>query len=103
MDLYYLPMHSRVAACIVGCLIATSTVVCANTIFADRAPLADTPTNVSPIGSKPVIIPEDVAVGMLIHKVTPKYPGKAKAARISGIVTLKATISKIGEIGRAHV
>lgn len=103
MDLYYLPMRSRVAACIVGCLIATATVVCANPIFADDAPLADTQKNVPPIGSKPVVIPEDIAVGMLIHKVTPKYPGKAKAARVSGIVTLKATISKTGEISDLHV
>lgn len=40
---------------------------------------------------------------MLIHKVTPKYPGKAKAARVSGIVTLKAIISKTGEISDLHV
>jgi len=71
--------------------------------FPVGAPLADTPANVPPSGSKPVIIPEDVAVGMLIHKVTPKYPGIAKSARISGIVTLKATISKTGEILALHV
>ena len=35
---------------------------------------------------------------MLIHKVDPEYPAKAKEARISGIVILKATISKTGEI-----
>jgi TonB family protein len=101
--LYYLPMRSRVAACIVGSLLATSTVACASTIFADDAALADTPTNVPPIGPKPVIIPEGVAVGMLIHKTIPKYPGKAKAARISGIVTLQATISKTGDISHLHV
>ncbi|WP_348265165.1 energy transducer TonB [Telmatobacter sp. DSM 110680] len=96
-------MRSRTAACIVSCLLATSTVVCAKTIFADDAPLADTPTNVPPKSSKLVIIPENVAVGMLIHKVTPEYPVIAKAARVSGIVTLKATISKTGEISNLHV
>ncbi len=40
---------------------------------------------------------------MLIHKVNPEYPRIAKAARISGIVTLKATISKAGEISDLHV
>lgn len=60
--------------------------------------LPDTPTIVPRSDLKPVFIPEDMAVGMLIHKVTPKYPGVAKAARISGIVTLTATISKAGEI-----
>jgi protein TonB len=66
-------------------------------------PLPDTPTNVPRSDLKPVFIPEDMAVGMLIHKVTPKYPGVAKAARISGIVTLTATISKAGEISDLRV
>jgi TonB family protein len=71
--------------------------------FSEDAPLADTPANVPRSDSKPVIIPEDMAVGMLIHKVDPEYPRLAKAARISGIVTLKATISKTGEILDLHV
>ena len=66
--------------------------------FSEDAPLADTPANVPRSDSKPVIIPEDMAVGMLIHKVDPEYPAKAKKARISGIVILRATISKTGEI-----
>lgn len=99
----YLPMRSRVAACIVSCLIATSTVVCANTIPANDAPLADTPTNVPPVGPKRVIISRDVAAEMLIHKVIPEYPKKAKKARISGIVTLSATITKTGAISDLHV
>jgi protein TonB len=66
--------------------------------FSESAPLADTPTNVPRSDSKAVLIPEGMALGMLIHKVDPEYPKSAKAARISGIVTLKATISKIGEI-----
>ena len=95
-------MCSLLAACIASGLLATSTVVCANAVFADDAPLADTPTNVPQKGSKRVIIPEDVAVGMLIHKVNPEYPAKAKKARISGIVILVATISKTGEIRDLH-
>ena len=71
--------------------------------FSEDAPLADAPANVPRSDSKPVIIPEDMAVGMLIHKVDPEYPRLAKAARISGIVTLKATISKTGEILDLHV
>jgi len=71
--------------------------------FSEDAPLADTPVNVPRSDSKPVIIPEDMAVGMLIHKVNPEYPAKAKRARISGIVILKATISKTGEILDLHV
>jgi protein TonB len=66
--------------------------------FPEYALLADTPTNVPRSYSNPVFIPEDMAAGMLIHKVDPEYPRLAKAARISGIVTLKATISKTGEI-----
>ena len=61
------------------------------------------PANVPRSDSRPVLIPEDVAAGMLIHKVDPEYPRLAKAARISGIVTLKATISKTGEILDLHV
>ncbi len=40
---------------------------------------------------------------MLIHKVQPEYPKQAKKARISGIVILRATISKTGEITELHV
>lgn len=39
---------------------------------------------------------------MLIHKFDPEYPAKARKARISGIVILKATISKTGEISDLH-
>ncbi len=35
---------------------------------------------------------------MLIYKVEPIYPKNAKASRISGIVRLRATISKTGDI-----
>ncbi len=71
--------------------------------FSEDAHLTDTPANFPRPDSKPVIIPQDMAVGMLIHKVDPEYPKIAKAARISGIVTLKAIISKAGEISDLHV
>jgi TonB family protein len=71
--------------------------------FSEGAPLADTPADLHRSDSKPILIPEGMAVGMLIHKVDPEYPRVAKAARISGIVTLKATISKTGEILDLHV
>ena len=96
-------MRSRVVACIAACFVATSTLVCANTIFADDTPLTNAPANIPGSGSKPVIIPDDVADSMLIHKVTPNYPGIAKAARVSGIVILTARISKTGEILDLHV
>jgi protein TonB len=67
--------------------------------FSEDFPLADVPRS----DSRPFFISEDMAVGMLIHKVNPEYPAKAKKARISGIVTLKATISKTGEILDLHV
>jgi protein TonB len=95
-------MRSQVVGCIVCFLLVTSTVVCASRLFADGAPLADTPTNVPPPSSKTVVIPQELAVGLLIHKVEPEYPIEAKKARISGIVILKATISKTGEILGLH-
>jgi len=102
MDVYILRMHSPLVACIAGFLFATSTVVYANAILSDDAALASTLANVPPSASRPVIIHEDVAVGMLIYKVNPEYPAKAKKDRISGIVILKATISKAGEISDLH-
>ena len=71
--------------------------------FSGAAPVADTPANEPRPDSKPVVIPEDEAAGMLIHKVEPEYPRLAKAARTSGIVILKARISKSGEVLDLHV
>jgi protein TonB len=45
-----------------------------------------------------VVLPEDQTKNLIFHKVTIKYPGAAKAARISGTVIVQATISKQGEI-----
>lgn len=72
--------------------------VCANTAFPDDGHPTYPPTDVAHSDSKPVAIPEDAAVGMLINKVNPEYPKLAKAARISGIVILKARITKTGEV-----
>ncbi|MGD0890136.1 MAG: energy transducer TonB [Terracidiphilus sp.] len=45
-----------------------------------------------------LVLSEDQASGLLVHKVDVKYPGVARAAHISGTVILQATISKQGEI-----
>jgi periplasmic protein TonB len=98
-----LPIRSRVAFCIAGSIIASSTTFCTGAVFTGTPPgtahmLADVPPT-----ARPITIPEDVAIGMLIYKVDPEYPKKAKAARESGIVTLQATISKTGEISDLRV
>jgi protein TonB len=53
--------------------------------------------------TKPFTISSGVAAGMLIVKTPPVYPSIAKAARVSGIVELHATISKNGTIKDLHV
>ena len=99
-EVYMFSSHPRVAVYLVGCLIAASTTVCTNRLVADdKAPqhLANTPA-IAPSAAKPLILPEEVVAGMMIHKVDPDYPAVAKAALVSGIVILKATISKTGDI-----
>ena len=91
-------MDSRIVACIVNCLLATSTIVSANARLGDDAALANPLADVPAPGLKPVNIPNDVADGMLIYKINPEYPAKAKKGHISGIVILKARISQAGEI-----
>jgi TonB family protein len=71
--------------------------------FSEETSLPDTPANTPRPAPKWVNVPGDVAAGLLIHKVDPEYPRLAKAARVSGIVTLRATISKTGEIVDLHV
>jgi periplasmic protein TonB len=98
VEVYMLLKRSRVALCIAGSFFASSAAFCAGAIFAGIPSrmahvMADVPSAV-----RPVAVPEDVAVGMLIYKVNPEYPKKAKAALVSGIVLLRATISKTGEI-----
>ena len=45
-----------------------------------------------------LVLPEDQASGLLIHKVEVKYPGIARAARISGTVILQAAVTRNGEV-----
>jgi periplasmic protein TonB len=52
---------------------------------------------------KRVRISQGVTKGMLLHKVEPPYPKLALAARITGVVLLKAIISKDGEIKELQV
>lgn len=52
-------------------------------------------------GSKPV--PTQTEEPALIQKTQPTYPQIAKAARVSGTVVLKATISKTGEVEHISV
>jgi protein TonB len=52
---------------------------------------------------KVVTISAGVAVGLVTQKTTPVYPQIAKSARVSGTVTLQATISKTGTIENLHV
>ena len=47
---------------------------------------------------KRVRISQGVTQGMVISKIEPKYPMIALAARVTGVVLLKAVISKEGEI-----
>jgi protein TonB len=47
---------------------------------------------------KRIRISQGVTQGMVISKIEPAYPKIALAARVTGVVTLKAVISKEGEI-----
>jgi TonB family protein len=59
------------------------------------------PPHESTSGSKPV--PTRSEEPALIQKTQPIYPPIAKAARVSGTVVLKATISKTGEVEHIRV
>jgi protein TonB len=50
-----------------------------------------------------VVVPMDIAKGMILHKVNPKYPGKAKTAHISGVVVVQGIITKQGKLRDLHV
>jgi len=67
-------------------------------VIADEKDNPHQPVATVPSRSNPVSIPESAASNMLLFKVEPEYPRIAKAARVSGIVILHATISKAGDI-----
>jgi protein TonB len=46
----------------------------------------------------PVHLAQGVTAGLLIKRVNPKYPNKARENRIQGTVVLRALISKDGDI-----
>jgi periplasmic protein TonB len=54
------------------------------------------------VGSKdrPAIVSSGVATGLLLHKVDPIYPAKAKEENISGAVVLLVTIDDQGKIAK---
>jgi protein TonB len=45
-----------------------------------------------------VRVPSGVAAGLLIKRVRPEYPEKARKKRIQGVVVLSAIISKEGDV-----
>jgi protein TonB len=51
----------------------------------------------------PKHISSGVAIGLLVHKVTPEYPSIARTIRLGGTVVLQATISKSGSIENLRV
>jgi TonB family protein len=51
---------------------------------------------------KPVLIPEGVTKGLLLHSVSPVYPYEARHAGIQGTVVLRAIINKEGMISDLH-
>jgi len=102
-EVYMLLIRLRVALCIAGCFIASSTAFCTNRILTSSLLSESRMLGDVPSAARPLTIPQDIAVGMLIYKVTPEYPVIAKATRVSGIVILQATISKTGEISDLRV
>lgn len=53
--------------------------------------------------TKPLVVGGKVQLANLIHKVVPQYPPMAKAAHVSGVVTLGAVIAKDGTIEQLRV
>jgi TonB family protein len=95
----YVESHrSRIVACVTVCLLIVSGAIDCTPLAADEGDNPPPPAANAPSRLDPVFIPEGIAMGMLLHKVEPEFPGIAKAARISGIVTLRATISRAGDI-----
>lgn len=53
-------------------------------------------------GSSPapqrVLVTDDVTAGLLVHRVAPAYPKKARKAHLQGVVLMKAVITVHGDI-----
>jgi protein TonB len=53
----------------------------------------------SPASSlEPLAVPEETALGWVIHRVEPEYPAQALQQRIDGTVVLQAWIAKDGSV-----
>ena len=52
---------------------------------------------------EPIRVGSNVQESMLLVKVEPVYPQEAKAARVSGVVILQATVNEAGEVYDAKV
>jgi TonB family protein len=65
----------------------------------------DDATAAAPVGSKdrPAVVSSGVAAGLLLHKVDPAYPEKAREEKISGAVVLLVTIDDQGKIAKLSV
>jgi protein TonB len=61
------------------------------------------PPTVKPAPPRTISISQGVSSGLLISKTNPTYPAIARAAHISGIVVLAATISTTGHIENLQV
>jgi len=84
--------------------IDVETTVTVNFTLADNPPAAGDATaepgnNASSATSQIVRVSSGVSTGLLVKKVTPKYPHDARAAGIQGVVVLRADIDKEGNIG----
>ena len=100
----YIKSHRlRFVTCVGICLLILSDAICSRSLIADERDNSHQSVVTLPSDSKPVPLSESEVSDMLIYKVNPDYSISAKAARVSGIVMLKATISKAGDITNLHV
>lgn len=95
-------MHSRHAA--IWLAIAVLLCPALTRSQENHAASADQPCSQLKYASTPrqVALPEDQAAKLLLHKEKIKYPGVAKAARISGTVIVQATITGTGDISNVR-
>ena len=83
-------------------MLLLATISCCRSAFSQEPTLAQSDQPCSQLKIAPtstrLVLPEDQASGLLIHKVEVKYPGIARAARISGTVILQAAVTRNGEV-----